>query len=171
LQQFGFRFELDGVHLQSHKFKIMAEEIRRTNPYIRYGMLIIVFGFFLWNYFESKKPLIQTGSLEYRMVGGTKDGHFQVILLENADRYVILDSAFRETLVAEDGELISRPKQLQLLTKYENIEYRAGFNEGSTGNKPAYRVTRELFNGFKFGAPLKYEVSKKQHDSLVGMAK
>lgn len=147
----------------------MAEEIRKTNPFLRYGLLIFVLGLFLWNYLQEKKPLIQTGKLEYRMVAGTRDGNFQVILLETADRYVILDSAYREVLVEEDGELVSRPKQLRLLEKYQNIEYRVGFNEESSGLKPGYRVTRELFNSFKFGEPVKYEVNKKQRDSLVGI--
>jgi len=149
----------------------MAEEIRKQNPYFRYGLLIIVLGTFLWSYLQNQKPAIQTGTLEYRMVAGTKDGHFQIILLETSDRYVILDSAYREVLVSEDGELISRPKQLKLLEKYQNIEYRVGFNEESSGLKPGYRVTRELFNGFKFGELMKYEVNKKQRDSMIGMAK
>jgi hypothetical protein len=149
----------------------MAQEIRKTNPVIRYGLWIFIIGFFIWNYMQGQKPHIETGTLEYRMVAGTRDGHFQVILLETADRYVILDSAFREALVAEDGELISRPKQLKLLEKYQNIEYRIGTSEESRGFKPGYRVTRELFNQFKFGVPIKYEVNKKQHDTLVGLAK
>lgn len=149
----------------------MADQTPKTNPYVRYGILVIVLGVFLWNYFQGQKPLIQTGKLEYRMVTGIKDGHFQVILLETSDRYVILDSAYREILVSEDGELVSRPKQLRLLEKYQNIEYRVGFNEKSSGLKPGYRITRELFNELKFGEPMKYEVNKKQKDSLVGLVK
>lgn len=149
----------------------MADEVRKTNPYIRYGILIVILGVFLWNYLQGQKPLIQTGNLEYRMVAGTKDGHFQIILLETADRYVILDSAYRTVLVSEDGELISRPKQLRLLENYQNIEYRVGLSEESSGLKPGYRATRELFNELKFGVPMKYEVNKKQRDSMVGMVK
>lgn len=149
----------------------MATQTRTTNPYIRYGLLVVVLGLFLWNYFQEKKPLIHTGVLEYRMVTGTRDGNFQVILLETADRYVILDSAYREVLVSEDGELVSRPKQLRLLETYQNIEYRIGVNEEALGAKPGYRVTRELFNELRFGAPIKYEVNKKQRDSLLGLSK
>lgn len=147
----------------------MAEEVRKTNPYARYGILVIVLGLFLWNYVQGRKPLVQTGILEYRMVTGIREGHFQVILLETSDRYVILDSAYRDVLVSEDGELISRPKQLRLLEKYQNIEYRIGFSEESSGLKPGYRVTRELFNGLRFGTPIKYEVNKKKRDSLLGI--
>jgi hypothetical protein len=149
----------------------MADQIRTVNPILRYGILAVVLVLFVYNYVQTKKPLVQTGNLEYRMVTGTKDGHFQVILLETADRYVILDSTYRDELVTEDGELLSRPKQLRLLEKYQNIEYRVGFNEESSGRKPGYRVTRELFNEFTFSGPMKYEVNKKQHDSLTGMAK
>jgi len=146
----------------------MSDPIRKTNPIVRYGVFAIVLGVFAWNYFQSQKPLIHTGTLEYRMVTGTKEGHFQVILLETSDRFVILDSTFKNTLIEEDGELLSRPKQLRLLEKYQDIEYRVGFNEEQSGMKPGYRVTRELFNAFAFGQPMKYEVNKKKKDSLVG---
>jgi hypothetical protein len=149
----------------------MVDEIRKFNPYLRFGVLVFFLVLILWNFIQDRKPLIRTGQMEYRMVSGTRDGHFQVILLETTDRYVILDSAYRKILVSEDGELVSRPKQMRLLEKYQNIEYRVGFNEESAGAKPGYRVTRELFNGFKFGEPMKYEVNKKQRDSLVGLAK
>lgn len=149
----------------------MAEETRKPNPWLRWGILILVLGIFLWNYFQEQKPLTQTGKLEYRMIGGTRNGNFQVILLETADRYVILDSAYRDVLVTEDGELISRAKQLRLLENYQNIEYRVGFNEESSGLKPTYRVTRELFNQLQFGDPIRYEVNKKQKDSLLELTK
>jgi hypothetical protein len=145
----------------------MAEEIRKPNPWLRWGVLIMLLGVFLWNYFQERKPLIQAGKLEYRMVAGTRDSSFQVILLETADRYVILDSAYREILTTEDGELMSRAKQLRLLEQYQNIEYRVGFNEETSGLKPGYRVTRELFNSFRFGESVRYEVNKKQRDALL----
>jgi len=148
----------------------MADQIR-SNPFFRFGILAIILGLFVWNYFQGQKPDIKTGLLEYRMVTGVKDSHFQVILLETADRYMILDSAYRKILVAEDGELISLPKQLRLLEKYRNIEYRVGFNEEPTGLKPGYSVTRELFNELIFGEPMRYEVKKKRRDSLVGIAR
>lgn len=149
----------------------MADQTPKPNPFLRYSLLVFVLAFFIWNYFQGQKPLIKTGTLEYRMVTGTKDGHFQVILLETSDRFVILDSAYRDILISEDGELVSRPKQLRLLEKYQNIEYRVGFNEQSSGLKPGYRITRELFNELKFGEPMKYEVNKKQRDSLVEIIK
>lgn len=147
----------------------MAEKLRTTNPLLRYGLLVMVVGLLIWNYIQGRRPDIKTGILEYRMVTGFKDGQFHVILLETADRYVILDSAYREILTTEDGELVSRPKQIRLLEDYQNIEYRVGFNEESTGLKPGYRATRELFNQLKFMQPMKYEVNKKQRDSLVGL--
>ncbi|MFH0761173.1 MAG: hypothetical protein V2A67_06690 [Bacteroidota bacterium] len=143
------------------------ETVKKPNPYIRYGVFIAVLGVFLWTYFQEKKPRIETGNLEFRMVSGLQEGTFQVILIETPDRYVILDSTCREVLNLEDGEMVSRPEQLKLLEKYQNIEYRVGFNEGSTGTKPSYRVTREVFNSVAFGHPIQYEVSKKAKDALV----
>jgi hypothetical protein len=147
----------------------MADEVRKTNPYIRYGLLVVIVAIFLWNYYQGRKPLLQTGILEYRMVAGNRDGQFQVIMLETADRYVILDSAFRQVLVTEDGELISRPKQLKLLESYGNIEYRVCFDEQSTGLQPGYRTSRELFNSLTFGKPVKYEVNRKVRDSVMAI--
>jgi hypothetical protein len=143
------------------------DTVKKPNPYLRYGVFVAVLGVFLWTYFQEKKPRIETGSLEFRMVSGVKDSNFQVILIETPDRYVILDSTYREALNLEDEEMISRPEQLKLLEKYQNIEYRIGFNETSTASKPSYRVTREVFNGVAFGNPLKYEVSKKTKDAIV----
>jgi hypothetical protein len=145
----------------------MAVPIKSSNSILRYGIIIVVLGIFLWSYLQDRKPLVKNGNLEYRMVAGSKDGHFQVILLETADRYVVLDSAYREVLVSEDGELVSRPKQIRLLEKYQNIEYRVGFDEEFLGLKPGYRVTREIFNELRFGEPMKYEVNKKQPDSIL----
>ncbi len=149
----------------------MADQPRKLNPIFRYGILAIVLALFIWNYVQEKKPLVQSGKLEYRMVTGTLDGQFQVILLETPDRYIILDSAYQNILTAEDGELVSRPKQLRILEKYKDIDYRVGFNESSTGLKPGYRVTREVFNELRFDEVMKYEVNKKVRDSLLGIIK
>ena len=143
------------------------DTVRKPNPYLRYGVIIAVLGVFLWTYFQEKKPRIETGNLEFRLVSGLQDGTFQVILIETPDRYVILDSTYRDVLNLEDEEMISRPEQLKLLEKYQNIEYRVGFNEGSTATKPSYRVTREVFNTVAFGNPIRYEVSKQTKDALV----
>lgn len=143
------------------------DTVRKPNPIIRYGVFVAVLGVFLWTYFQEKKPRIETGNLEFRMVSGMQEGIYQVILIETPDRYVILDSTYREALNLEDEEMISRPEQLKLLEKYQNIEYRIGFNEVSTGTKPSYRVTREVFNSVDFGDPIPYEVSKKTKDALV----
>jgi hypothetical protein len=146
----------------------MADQISKPSPYYRYGVLVVIVALLVWNYFQEKKPMVKTGKLEFRMVTGVRDNQLQVILIETSDRYVILDSAYRQVLVSEDGELISRAKQLRMLEKYQDIGYRAGFAEQPSGLKPCYRVTRELFNSLKFGEPLKYEVNKKQKDSLSG---
>ncbi len=143
------------------------DTVRKPNPYLRYGVIIAVLGVFVWTYFQEKKPRIETGSLEFRMVTGLQDGTFQVILIETPDRYVILDSTYRDALNLDDEEMISRPEQLKLLEKYQNIEYRIGFNEESTATKPSYRVTREVFNTADFGNPIRYEVSKQTKDALV----
>jgi hypothetical protein len=148
----------------------MAEQTRKINPILRYGFIIVVVaGAFLMNNIQGKKAANHTGTLEYRMVTGVRDGQFQVILLETADRYVILDSAFQNALVTEDGELISRPKQLLLLQKYQSVDYRVGFHEQSADMRKVYMVTRELFNEMRFGQPIGFVVDKKKHDLLLSL--
>jgi len=147
------------------------EPNRKPNPIVRYALIIAVLGIFLYTYLQERKPRVETGTLEYRMVTGLKQGIFQVILIETSDRYFILDSTFRETLTPSEGELITRPKQLKLMESYQNLEYRIGFKEESSQTSPAYRVTRELFNSVNFGDPIRYEVNKKQKDALIQLAK
>ena len=147
----------------------MIQQDRKPNPYIRYVALGIALFVVIFSLIEKSRPVTRTGTLEFRMVAGEVQGQFQIILLETADRYIILDSAFREILTAEDGELISRPKQLRLLEKYNEIEYRAGFSEPREGLKPVYQTSRELFNEFVFGKPFTYKISKERTDSLTGI--
>lgn len=149
----------------------MAEPIKKTNPWLRYGILVLVLALFLWNYIDQQKPLVKSGILEYRMVTGTRDSITQVILLETADRYTILDSSFREIITSEDGELVSRPKQLRLLETYSDIEYRAGFSEEGGSLKPSYRLSREMFNQLKFGIPTEYEVNRKTRETLISLVR
>ncbi|MFO7615917.1 MAG: hypothetical protein R6V75_01555 [Bacteroidales bacterium] len=142
------------------------EAPRQGNKLIRYAVLAVVIGLLVYNWYDRQKPLVREGVLEYRMITGAKDGQTQVILLETADRYFILDSAFREILLPEGEELVTRSDQLHLLEFYDGIEYRAGFSEGSGTVKAAYRATREVFNLLGFGETVKYEVDRKVPDGL-----
>lgn len=145
----------------------MDEPLRKPNKGLRYAVLIAVLAVFAWTWFQESKPIIKEGRLEFRMLAGTVSGQFRVIMLETPDRYIILDSAFREVLKPAEGEMITRPIQLQLLEKYGDLEFRAGFSESSYGLKPTYRVTREIFNAVTFSKSNKYEVNKKQRDALM----
>jgi len=142
------------------------ETPRQGSKLIRFAVLAIVIGLLVYNWYDRQKPLIREGMLEYRIITGTKDGQLQVILLETADRYFILDSTFRETLSPEGEELVTRPDQLHLLEYFDGIEYRAGFSEGSGLVKATYRTTREVFNGLAFGRTIKYQVDRKVSDGL-----
>jgi hypothetical protein len=142
------------------------ETARQGSKLIRYAVLAVVIGLLVYNWYDRQKPLIREGVLEYRLITGTKDGQLQVILLETADRYFILDSTFRETLSPEGEELVTRPDQLHLLEYFDGIEYRAGFSEGSGLVKATYRTTREVFNGLVFGRTIKYQVDRKVPDGL-----
>jgi hypothetical protein len=144
------------------------ETIRKQNPLVRVALIAAVLAVFAWSYFQEKKPKMETGTLEYRMVTGYKSGILQLIMMEVEDSYIIPDTAFRKDFEGSQEELVSRPLQLKMMETFENIEYRVGFNE-ETGEKakPTYRVTREMFNSVKFGKAQKYEVNKKQKDAIV----
>lgn len=142
------------------------EPQRQTSKLIRYVLLAVVIGLLVYNWYNRQKPIVREGLLEYRMITGNRDGQLQVILLETADRYFILDSVFRELLSPEGEELVTRPDQLHLLEYYDGVEYRAGFSEGSGVVKTAYRTTREVFNQLGFGKTIKYQVDRKVSDGL-----
>jgi hypothetical protein len=145
----------------------METPARKTNKAMRYAILVAALIFLAWTFFQERKPLIKEGQLEYRMLAGSVSGQFRVIMLETPDRYIILDSAFRQVLKPAEAEMITRPIQLQLLEKYNDLEYRAGFSEPSWGLKPTYRVTRETFNAVSFARINQYKVNKKQRDQIV----
>ncbi len=145
----------------------METPVRKQSPYVRYTILVAVLGVFLWSYFQEKKPRIETGTLEYRMVTGVNKGNFQLIVMEIPESFIIPDSAYRTDFDNSQAELVSRPLQVKMMETFQNIEYKIGINEMSSLTKPTYRVTREVFNSVRFGVPIKYEVDKKQKDAII----
>jgi len=144
------------------------ETPRKQSPLVRVAILAAVLAVFAWSYFQEKKPKIETGNLEYRMVTGYKNGTLQLIMMEVEESYIIPDTAYRKDFDGSKEELVSRPLQLKMMETFENIEYRVGFNEETGAKaKPSYRVTREMFNAVKFGKLQKYEINKKQKDAIV----
>jgi len=145
----------------------MEIPVRKQSPYVRYTILVAVLGVFLWTYFQEKKPRVETGTLEYRMVTGVNKGNFQLIVMEIPESFIIPDSAYRKVFDNSQAELVSRPLQVKMMETFQNIEYKIGINEESSRTKPTYRVTREVFNSVRFGVPLKYEIDKKQKDGII----
>jgi len=139
---------------------------RTSNKSTRIFIWILALAFLAWTFYQNRKPHTEAGRLEYRMVTGEKDGSFQVIMLETADRFTVLDSLYRDIFTDNGEEVVTRPEQLQLLEHYKNIQYRAGVNVTEKNRKVMYRTSRELFNQLKFNEPLQVEVNRKVTDSL-----
>lgn len=101
------------------------------------------------------------------MVTGMQDGNFQVIMFETSDRFFVLDSLFKQTFEQNDAEIVSRQEQLQLLSKYKDLQYRASLSVGKEQVKKQVRMTRELFNILDFNSPFTAEIHHKILDSLT----
>ncbi|MCD6346029.1 MAG: hypothetical protein J7L96_01280, partial [Bacteroidales bacterium] len=98
----------------------MATQRRQSAP-TRILMLIVAVVIIGWTFWQDRKSNTQLGELEYKMVTGVKNGSFQVIMLETADRFFVLDSTFRSIFDNNDAEEVSRPEQLQLLSAYSDL--------------------------------------------------
>lgn len=137
------------------------------NKFTRYAILVIAVGLLLWSVYQERKPLKSAADLEFRMVTGTKDGTFQVVMMETKDRFYVLDSIYRETFESNDAEIVTRQEHVQLLSNYKDVQYRAGLSLSGKEIKKEVRLSRELFNSMQFEHPLTVEISKKVSDSLL----
>lgn len=110
------------------------------------------------------------GQLEFRLITGIQGGTFQIIMMETADRIFVLDSVFKQSFENNDAEIITRKEQLQLLSRYADLQYRAGFTVGKNNEKKELRMTRELFNQLSFSNPNTLEIHPKIRDSLMSFS-
>lgn len=144
-------------------------DTKQSNKTIRIFILVFGVGLILWSLYQERKPQKELCSLEYRMVTGLKDGNFQVILMETADRFFVLDSAFRETFEVNDAEIISRQEQVKLMAAYQDLQFRASLANDQSGLTRQVRLTREEFNRLSFSQLFEAEISKQVPDSLISI--
>ncbi|MEA1875292.1 MAG: hypothetical protein U9N86_00365 [Bacteroidota bacterium] len=140
------------------------------NKAIRFILLIIATVFVVWSVYQEKKPEKTAGTLEFRLITGIQNGNFQIIMLETADRFFVLDSAFKHSFEDNDAEIVTRPEQLQLLSSYKDLQYRAGFSLGENNLKKEVRLSRELFNQLPFNKTMSIEIHSKIQDSLINIS-
>lgn len=132
---------------------------------------ILVFAALIFGYtiFQEFKPHYEVGDLEYRLVTGSQNDAFEVIMLETAKQYTVLNVDFKDIFENNDAEIISRPEQLQLLQKYKDLEYRVNIHKDISEGKAQYRLSRENFNKIKFNTKIKFEVDRKVKDSITSI--
>jgi len=140
------------------------------NKALRFIILIIAVLFVIWSVYQEKKPQKTAGELEFRLITGIQNGTFQIIMLETADRFFVLDSAFKQSFDNNDAEIVSRPEQLQLLSSYQDLQYRAGFTLGEDNLKKELRLSREIFNQLPFNKTISLEIHSKIQDSLINIS-
>lgn len=143
----------------------------KQNKTIRSVILIFAIVFIFWTLYQEKRPIKASGQLEFRMITGVVEGSFQIIMLETADRFFVLDSAFRNSFEENDAEVVTRQEQLSLLSKYDDLQYRAGFSVGINGKEQTQqlRTTRDLFNMLTFERNLLLKTDAKVIDSLLAV--
>lgn len=144
-------------------------QTRTSNKRIRVFILIIGAGIIIWSLYQERRPQQATAQLEFRMVTGERNGQFQVIMMETADRFFVLDSAFRGVFETNDAEIVSRQENLQLMAAYDNLQYRAGLDILNPVEKKQVRLSRELFNQLQFESPFQASISRQVADSLAGI--
>jgi len=140
------------------------------NKALRFIILIIAVLFVIWSVYQEKKPQKAAGELEFRLITGIQNGTFQIIMLETADRFFVLDSAFKQSFDNNDAEIVTRPEQLQLLSSYQDLQYRAGFTLGENNLKKELRLSREIFNQLPFNKTISLEIHSKIQDSLINIS-
>lgn len=140
---------------------------QQSNRSVRLVVLILIAVLVAWNFYQRGKAKVETGRLEYRMLTGEKDGVFQVIMLETADRFTVMDSAYRDIFMDNQEEIVTRVEQMQLFENYDKLQFRVGFNLTDHNEQATYRVSRELFNQFDFRPESSFEIHGKRQDSLI----
>ncbi|MCK5821065.1 MAG: hypothetical protein KAH17_04230 [Bacteroidales bacterium] len=140
------------------------------NKAIRLIIMIIAIPFIIWSVYQEKKPQKTDGELEFRLITGIQQGDFQVIMFETADRFFVLDSAFKQSFENNDAEIVTRREQLQLLSSYKDLQYRAGFSIGENDLKKEVRLSREMFNQLPFKKRMSIKIHSKVQDSLISIS-
>jgi len=133
--------------------------------------MVLVFAVVIFAYtiYQEFKPHYEVGKMEYRLVTGTQEGSFEIIMIETEEQYTVLNSTFKEIFENNDAEIISRPEQLELLQSYDNLQYRVSINKEVQGGKAQFLLSRENFNMIRFGTKLKFEVDRKVRDSITSI--
>ena len=122
-----------------------------------------------WTIYQEYKSHQEVGQIEYRIVSGYLNNSFEVIMLETAKQYTVIDTEFKDIFQNNDAEIITRPEQLKLLQKYKEVQYRVNINQHVKGENAQYRLSREKFNQIKFNTDIKFELDRKVKDSIISI--
>ncbi len=124
---------------------------------------------FAWTIYQEYRPHYEVGQMEYRLVTGIQGNSFEIIMLETAKQYTVLDAEFKEIFEHNDAEVISRPEQLKLLQKYKDLQYRVSINNLAKERKAQFRLSREHFNMMRFNTTIQFEIDRKVKDSIISI--
>ncbi len=136
---------------------------------IRSIILVIAAVIFAWTIYQEFRPHYDVGEMEYRLITGQKSGSFEVIMLETAKQFTVLDAEFKDIFENNDAEVITRQEQLKLLQKYMDLQYRVNIHVHVKEEKAQFRLSRENFNKIQFNTKLKYELDRKVKDSIIAL--
>ena len=146
----------------------MARLTKQKGPgrYFALALAAIIVG---WTIYQEYKPHEELAQLEYRLITGYVNNSLEVIMIETAKQYTVLDADFKDIFQNNDAEIISRAEQLKLLQKYRNIQYRVNFNQVVKEENAQFRLSRERFNQVKFDTNIKFEIDRKVKDSIISI--
>ena len=129
-------------------------------------MYLILAGILIWTFYQNSRPQREAGELEFRMITGVENGLFQIIMIETIDRFTIPDSSFRHLFTENTAEIVSRQEHMQLMDKYDDLQFRAGFHLRGSMQKAVYRLSREQFNALSFVKVIDLEIDRRVRDSI-----
>ncbi len=144
----------------------MEQVSSNSRKKIRILMYLILAGILIWTFYQNSRPQREAGELEFRMITGVENGLFQIIMIETIDRFTIPDSSFRHLFTENTAEIVSRQEHMQLMDKYDDLQFRAGFHLRGSMQKAVYRLSREQFNALSFVKVIDLEIDRRVRDSI-----
>jgi hypothetical protein len=134
---------------------------------LRYLVLIIAAVIVAYSVYNESRGQVEVGKMEYKLVCGTLEESFKVIMLETEPQFMVHDSDFTSFFEPNDAEVVSRAEQLKMLQKYDKLEYRVNICLCAKDEQAQYRLSRELFNQIIFETNIKFKTDRKVRDSII----
>ena len=112
-------------------------------------------------------PITKAGTVEYKLVTGTKDNTLHFIILNTGGEIVSVDKDYENFISAEDRNLvIDKSLEAEIKAHYSDIKYRVSIRKSEKDEIATYLVSRDVFNKLNVGATVNFEIEGSQRDAI-----